>query len=250
MKIFKSVLLLVLAVSTQAFALQGEYHWTICETSPAVVKKQLNATVKKSSRRAVYYLDTANRDLYRAGVILRLRGEAGEPLEVTVKLNVDPKKIPEEFQNDEGFKAERDFHGANRAVHCSLSAEELDPSDLAKYLKGKLDAQDLLTKTQHRYLAALGVSVPWKQLAVYGAIDNLKWKLKATPANVDMELMTAKSGATLFGLSVKSDPGTDKEFQALTGELVAKGIRLCPKQIGTTAWALGVDQGRRPPRLN
>jgi len=237
----KSLFSLICLLPAAAWAISGEYHWTICETSPGAVKRQLGATVAKSSRRTLYYLDTANRDLFRSGVILRLRAQGKDPVEVTVKLSTDPGKIPGEFKKDDDFKCEVDYHGTRSTVFCSLGSEKLDPSDLEDYLKGKLGAEELATKKQHRYLSALGVSVPWRQLKAYGPVDNLKWKLEASLADFDMELMTATSGSNLFELSLKEDPASPTKFQKLGGALKTKGIRLCPKQTGTTSWTLGLD---------
>lgn len=209
--------------------------------SPAAVQKQLNGKVANSSRRFLYYLDTRNRDLYRSGVVLRLRGEKGEPVEVTVKITTQQSKVPDEFKDEQGFKCEADYQGQNAKVHCSFSEETVDPSVLEEVLKGKLGADALFSKQQQKYLIALGARLSWGSLEAAGSIDNLKWKLKSSPVNIDMELMTARSGASLLQLSTKEDPGSSARFQQITRALISKGVPPCQKQIGTAAWALGLN---------
>jgi hypothetical protein len=226
--------------SLPSLAIQGEYHWTLCGTSPAEAKQQLGAAVKKSSRRAVYYLDTADRALYRSGTVLRLRAEAGERVEVTAKVKTSPEKVPDPFHDEDGFKCEADFHGRQVGVNCSLSEEETSLDDLKAVLKGRQSAQTLFSKTQHAYLTALGVKAPWSSLQIVGPVDDLKWKLDSKAGKVDLEFLTHPSGGNLLELSTKEDPSSVARFQKLSGTLSSLGLRFCPKQTGIAAWALGL----------
>ncbi len=232
--------LATLFLSTSLHATQAEYHWTLCETSPAAVKRQLAADVSKSKRRYLYYLDTRNRDLYRAGLLLRLRGEKGEPVEVTVKLTTDSQRVPDDFKDEDGFKCETDFQGKNAVIHCSFSEEEADMSDLKDVLAGRRSPEVLFTKKQVKFLTSMRARVPWSALAAVGPIDNLKWSLDAQPVPFDLEMMTLSSGAQLLQLSTKEDPGTSTRFQQISKLLVSKGVPPCRTQIGTAPWALGI----------
>lgn len=230
---------LFLCLSVPLHALQAEYHWTLCGTSPAAVKQKLGGKVKKSSRRFLYYLDTKQRDLFRAGVVLRMRGETGEPVEVTAKVTTQESRVPDEFKDEDGFKCEADFQGKVGTVHCSFSVENISQSDLEDVLKGRQSAETLFSQTQLKYLTALGARISWRSLEAVGAIDNLKWKLGSAPVPFDLELMTTRSGATLLQLSTKEDSASQSRFGELTKHLGSKGVAPCQKQIGTAAWALG-----------
>jgi hypothetical protein len=235
------IVLLSLLGSPLAFALQGEYHWTICETSPAAVKKQLGADVVKSKRRYLYYLDTKERALYRSGVILRARGESGEAVEMTVKLTTQPASVPKEFRDEKGFKCEADYRARNVSVHCSLEKEKASQKDLKEVLNGKAEASSLFTKSQLRYLEAFRVKIPWREIKAVGPIDDIKWEMDTSAGALDMEYLTAPSGAKLLEISAKEDEASPGKFQRLTSALSSRGVRFCPKQMGIASWALGVD---------
>jgi hypothetical protein len=238
----KLVFALSLFTAAPSFAgTAAEYHWTICESTAATIGKKLGAPGLSGEDRYVYYLDTNDRALYRSGLVLRLRGDREKgKLESTVKVRIDPEDVPASWQSVDGFKCEQDFHGQQTSTHCSLE-EKIDPDDLTQFLKAGGSAEKLLTKTQKKFLKAIGRTVSWIDLKGYGPVADSKWKLDAGVGKLDLESYRLSSGGSLFELSSKAKSPSASEYGALTRKLKNAQIKLCPKQTSKTAWVLGVS---------
>ena len=102
--------------------------------------------------RLVYFFDTPDLDLFKAGVVLRARLVKGDADDSTVKFRpVEPASIPKDWQRWKGFKLEADWVG-DRVV-CSASLTNLQQRDeIDEVAKGKRAIGKLFSSDQERFL--------------------------------------------------------------------------------------------------
>jgi hypothetical protein len=148
----------------------------------------------ESQPRHVYFFDTADQALNRAGVIVRARRRPGGRADTVVKLRpVDPAMIDAELKRSEAFKVEVDAMPGGVFV-CSAS------------YKGVAAGQEVLDVTQGRM--PLRKLFSKEQLAFYDA---------HAPAGIDMNALLAQGPILL--LKVKHRP---KDFKrGITAEVWA-----------------------------
>jgi hypothetical protein len=129
--------------------------------------------------RLVYFYDTPNLDLFKAGVVLRARLVKGDADDSTVKFRpVEPASIPRDWQRWKGFKLEADWVG-DRVV-CSASLTDLQQRDeIDEVAKGKRAIGKLFSSDQERFLREFHKGpVGFGKLRVMGPIRVLRWKPK------------------------------------------------------------------------
>ena len=97
--------------------------------------------------RLVYFFDTPDLDLFKAGVVLRARLVKGDADDSTVKFRpVEPASIPKDWQRWKGFKLEADWVGDRGVRSASLTSlqqrDEIDEVKKGKRAIGKLFSSD------------------------------------------------------------------------------------------------------------
>jgi len=171
------------------------------ETCPVEVKLLLSTQaaqtaigslglVKKTAAR-VYFYDTGTLDLFKQGVILRLR--AGADNDLTVKMRQPdsdeqiglPETIPCEIDQT------RDGSHVSYSVGSSYRAARVPEA-------GK-EVRKLLSKAQADLLRAAGVSIDWERVTRVAAIDSTKWTTSAQSpyGKLALELWKWPGGAIL-----------------------------------------------------
>lgn len=129
--------------------------------------------------RLVYFYDTPDLDLFKAGVVLRARLVKGDADDSTVKFRpVEPASIARDWQRWKGFKLEADWVGDH--VVCSASLTDLQKRDeIDEVAKGKRAVGKLFTSDQERFLREFHKSLlGFGKLRVMGPIRVLRWKPK------------------------------------------------------------------------
>ena len=170
--------------------------------------------------RLVYFYDTPDLDLFKAGVVLRARPVKGDADNSTVKFRpVEPASIPRDWQRWEGFKLEADWVG-DRVV-CSASLTVLQQRDeIDEVAKRKRAIGKLFSSDQERFLREFHkVPVGFGKLRVMGPIRVLRWKPKheTFPHELTLEEWRLPSGEELVEVSIKAPPNealhARKEFE-------------------------------------
>ena len=168
--------------------------------------------------RLVYFYDTPDLDLFKAGVVLRARLVKGDADNSTVKFRpVEPASIPRDWQRWKGFKLEADWVG-DRVV-CSASLTDLQQRDeIDEVAKGKRAIGKLFSSDQERFLREFHKGpVGFGKLRVMGPIRVLRWKPKheTFPHELTLEEWRLPSGEDLVEVSIKAPP--NEALQARKG---------------------------------
>jgi len=193
--------------------------------------------------RHVYFFDTPDQALNRAGLIVRARRRPGGVADTVVKLRpVDPAGIDDELKRSDTFKVEVDAM-PDGTFMCSASykgvatgQEVLDVTD------GDMPLRKLFSKEQREfYDAHAPAGIDMNSLAIQGPILVLKAKHvpKAFKRGVTAELWLWQDGKHILELSTKSAPG--EAFQAgleFRGYLESHGVDLGAKQETKTKTAM------------
>jgi hypothetical protein len=165
--------------------------------------------------RLVYFYDTPDLDLFKAGVVLRARLVKGDADDSTVKFRpVEPGSIAEDWQRLKGFKLEADWVGDH--VVCSASLTDQQQRDeIDEVANGKRAIGKLYSSDQERFLREFYKGpVGFGQLRVMGPIRVLRWKPKheTFPHELILEEWKLPSGEELVEVSIKAPP--DEALQA------------------------------------
>ncbi len=171
--------------------------------------------------RLVYYFDTSDLDLFKAGVILRARLVKGDVDDSTVKFRpVDAASVSENWKRLDDFKLEADLIGGQVVCSASLTApqkrDEIDEVANGKRAIGKLFSSD-----QERFLSEFHkMPVKFGELRVLGPIRVLRWKLEheTFPYELTAEEWRLPDGDDLVEVSIKAPPDqaeqASKDFEA------------------------------------
>jgi hypothetical protein len=176
--------------------------------------------------RLVYFYDTPDLALFKAGVILRARLLKGDTDNSTVKLRpVEPVSFPRDWQRMKGFKLEADWVGDH--VVCSASLTALQQRDeIDEVAKGKRPIDKLFSSDQERFLSEFYKGpVEFGKLRVMGPIRVLRWEPRheTFPHKLTLEEWRLPNGDDLVEVSIKVSPTkasrAEKEFNAHLIEL-------------------------------
>lgn len=191
--------------------------------------------------RQVFFFDTPDLALDRAGVVVRARRTQGAPDDNVVKLRpVVPKELPDDLRARPDFVVEVD--GMPGSFVCSGSFKGQAKRDVAETTAGKQPLSKLYSKPQRAFFAAHAPEgVDLDDLSVLGPINVLK--LKVTPEGLGrklaVELWFYPDGSRILELSTKCAPA--QWFEAATESrefLDGLGIDLTGEQATKTRQAL------------
>jgi hypothetical protein len=176
--------------------------------------------------RLIYFYDTPDLELFKAGVVLRARLVKGDTDDSTVKFRpVEPASIPRDWQRWKGFKLEADWVGDH--VVCSASLTGLQQRDeIDEVAKGKRAIGKLFSSDQERFLTEFHKGpVGFEKLRVMGPIRVLRWKPKHETFSHELTLEEWRlpSGDEPVEVSIKAPPNealqARKEFETHLREL-------------------------------
>jgi hypothetical protein len=201
-----------------------------------------NLTVDNDEERYIYFFDTPQLDLLKAGVIARARRNVGKQHDTTVKFRpVVPSEVFKDWIKFEGFKLEADASekGVVRSASLTMPVEK---GLIKRVAAGKNGIGALFCKEQVEFLAAVGgQKVAFDTLIVYGPLQAHRWGFMdpACPWRITAELWRREDGAHLMEVSIKS-PAVQAAvaiagFMALLAEV---GAEEDLEQQTKTRWAL------------
>jgi hypothetical protein len=197
----------------------------------------------ESQPRQVYFFDTPDLALNKAGIVVRARRIAGGKGDTVIKLRpVVPGDMPAEFRTDPSFKVEVDVLPGGYVCSASFKGA-LGPGDAVKQVAGGDRAiRKLYSKDQRAFYAAhapdgLGLD----DLAVLGPITVLKLKFTPPGATRRMvaELWLYPDGERILELSTKCAPAEGFQVAAEARAFLAeRGVDLWGEQHTKTRTAL------------
>ena len=205
--------------------------------------------------RHVYFFDTADHALNRAGIIVRARRIQGGTADTVVKVRpVDPAGIDAELKRSDAFKVEVDAMPDGKFV-CSASYKgEATGEEVLEVTNGTQTIRSLFSKEQRAfYDAHAPKDIPMNSLQVQGPILTLraKHRPKEFKRGVTVELWLWQDGKHILELSTKSVPA--EAFQAgveFREYLEKQGVDLGTKQETKTRTAMDKfkAKAKRKPR--
>jgi hypothetical protein len=177
--------------------------------------------------RQVYFFDTPNLDLNKAGVVVRARRIAGGAGDTVVKLRpVDPAAIDKELRRSESFKTEVDVVPGGFVCSGSFKGR-CTAQEVRDAVGGKMPLDTLFSKEQRAFYKAHAPSgVALRDLATFGPTFVLKARLwvKQLKRRLVVEMWLFPDGSRNLEISTKSEPA--ETFQ------VGAELKAYLKQIG------------------
>jgi hypothetical protein len=204
--------------------------------------------------RQVYFFDTADQALNRAGLIVRARRRQGGRADTVVKLRpVDPATVDAELKKSDIFKVEVDAMPDGTFV-CSASYKgEATGQQVLDVAAGAKPIRSLFSKAQRAfYEAHAPAGIDLDSLLIHGPIFLLKAKHQPEefPRGLTVEMWIWNDGKHILEISTKCLPAeafqTGVEFKAYVSEL---GVDLDAKQETKTKTAMRKFKAeRKKPR--
>jgi hypothetical protein len=203
--------------------------------------------------RHVYFFDTADQALNKAGLIVRARRIAGGTADTVVKVRpVDPVDIDAELKRSDAFKLELDAMPDGKFV-CSASYKGVATAEeVLEVANGMQTIRSLFSKEQRAfYDAHAPKSIPMNSLQARGPILTLRLKHrpKEFKRGMTVELWAWQDGKHILELSTKSAPA--EAFQAgveFREYLEKHGVDLRTKQETKTRTAMDKFKAKAKPK--
>ena len=192
--------------------------------------------------RQVYFFDTPNLDLNKAGVVVRARRIAGGAGDTVVKLRpVDPAAIDKELRRSESFKTEVDVVPGGFVCSGSFKGR-CTAQEVRDAVGGKMPLDTLFSKEQRAfYKAHAPKGVALRGLATFGPTFVLKARLwvKQLQRRLVVEMWLFPDGSRNLEISTKSQPAEAFQVAAeLKAYLAQVGIDLTGNQQTKTRAAM------------
>jgi hypothetical protein len=219
-----------------------ELKLTIPEVSHRSTISALGLDPLEAQIRQVFFLDTPDLALNKAGVVARARRVQGRDADTVVKLRpVVPSELPDEVRRSRGFGVEVDAMPTGYVCSASLKGR-IPAKAVLRSVSGEKPLSKLFSKEQKAFFAAHAPSgLSLDDLSVLGPIFVLKLKLgKETfsrPLVVEMWLYP--DGSRILELSTKCLPGEGMGVAVdLRSFFESKGIETTGEQQTKTKTAL------------
>jgi hypothetical protein len=219
-----------------------EIKATIPQAQVKAALRRYNLTARNDDERYIYFFDTPDLALLKAGIIARARRVVGDEHDSTIKFRpVDPAKVGKQWRKYKDFKIEAD--ASEKGVVKSASFSMPVAKGLIKRVAaGKKGVAALFTGEQEAFLAEMaGRTLDFSSLVVLGPLRAQRWDFEdpACPWPITAELWRRVDGATLMEVSVKAPAAQGAAvmagFMAFLAEVGAERDR---SQQAKTHWAL------------
>jgi hypothetical protein len=199
--------------------------------------------------RQVFFFDTPDLALDRAGVVVRARRTQGAPDDNVVKLRpVVPAQLPEDLRARPDFVVEVDAMPG--AFVCSGSFKGEARASVAEVAAGKQPIRKLFSKPQRAFFAEHAPDgVELDELSVLGPVHAFKLKLtpKGLKHRLAVELWLYPDGTQILELSTKCAPGDWFKVATESRDFLAgAGLDLSAEQSTKTRTALEYFSGSAP----
>ena len=209
-----------------------ELKVTVSDSGRPSVLERLDLDPLDAQIRQVYFFDTPDLDLDKAGVVVRVRRVQGRADDSVVKLRpVVPGDMPDELRADPEFVVELDAMPGGYV--CSGSYKGTPKrATVREVVTGRKPASHLFSKAQRRFFddhAPEGMSID--DLTLLGPIHvfKLKFEPEELKRRIVAELWFYPDGSRILELSTKCATTEPFDVAAQTGTYLAgKGIEVSP----------------------
>jgi hypothetical protein len=190
----------------------------------------LHLSPSKAERREVYFYDTADLELFDAGLILRTRKVIDGADDSTVKMRpLQANEVSKGWFDLEGFKCEIDQTAGKAIPSCSLTIRQ-DQGEIDEVAQGTRSVDKLYSSEQELFASSYcPVEPDWGGLQVLGPVDALVWKVKSSKLSGPMtaERWELPNGTVILEVSMKAPQSEAAAVQAeLERYLGGKGLSI------------------------
>jgi hypothetical protein len=219
-----------------------ELKLTVPEVAQRSAITALDLDPLEGQVRQVFFFDTPDLDLNKAGVVVRARRSQGHADDTVVKLRpVVPHEVPDDLRRLRDFNVEVDALPGGYVCSASYKGE-LEQPDVRAAALGRHPIRKLFSKGQRSFFeehAPGGITID--DLAVLGPINVFKLKFEPEGFNRRMvaELWLYPGGTRILELSTKCAPSEGFQVAAeVKAFLSGHKIDLTGEQQTKTATAL------------
>jgi hypothetical protein len=192
--------------------------------------------------RLIYFLDTPDLALMKAGVIMRARRVIGSEHDSTIKFRpVQPEKVGSRWHDYLGFKIEVDASETGFVKSASFSMP-VRKGLIKRVVAGRRNCSSLFSKAQEQFLDEMaGMRIDFSKVRVMGPLKAQRWDFRdpACPWPITAELWERGDGKRMMEMSVKAKSiqaaAVMAGFLAFLSEV---GAERDTSQLAKTRWAL------------
>jgi hypothetical protein len=203
----------------------------------------LNAQIRQ-----VFFFDTRDLALYKAGVVARARRVQKKGDDSVVKIRpIVPSELPDDFRRSQNMMVEVDAMPGGFVCSASLK-RTLGTTDVREATQGERSKRKLFSKEQRAFFAEHApTGIELDALEILGPIFVLK--LKFSPAGMDRrmvaEMWLYPDNTRILELSTKCAPGEALDVATRAkGFLIDQGVNVTGDQQTKTKTALEFFAGR------
>jgi len=217
-----------------------ELKLSVPETAQRSTVMALGLDPLEAQVRLIYFFDTPDLALERAGVVVRARRVRRGDDSVVKLRPVVPSELPDKVRDSRFCMVEVDAMPGGHV--CSASFKGVPKTAVGEVVAGKAPLRKLFSKQQRAFYAEHAPEgIGLEDLSVLGPIFILK--LKATPAGsarkLVVELWLYPDGTRILELSTKCEPSEAFQVAAETRAFLAeRGIKTTGAQTTKTRKAL------------
>jgi uncharacterized protein YjbK len=186
-----------------------EIKITVAKKDEARAYETLEIERREAARRSIYFFDTPDLAMNKAGIVLRARAIEDDDHDSVVKIRpVNPQEVDEKWRDTEGFKIEADAVGDKVVMSASLKAKQ-KKNAIDKVADGKDNISDLFSKSQKKFLDEFHDGpLELDDLAVLGPVRTLRADIEraALAYELTAEYWTLPNDSHLLELSIKCPP--------------------------------------------
>jgi hypothetical protein len=186
-------------------ASQVELKITLAPGQIDAARAALKLSSGAAEKRAVYFYDTQQLDLFNRGVILRARKMIGDDDDSTVKIRpLGAAQVAKSWFSMDGFKCEIDRVGAKSVESCSLTARQ-DKDEIDDVAAAERSIDKLYSDAQERLLGDYGMVPSWKSLRALGPVKAQVWHVSrpGVASELTAELWTLPNQARILEISTR-----------------------------------------------
>jgi len=210
--------------------------------------KRYRLTRNNDQPRLIYFIDTPDLKLMKAGIIVRARRVVGSRHDSTIKFRpVLAEKVDRSWHAYLGFKIEVDASEKGFVKSASFSMP-VRKGLIKRVVAGKKHTASLFTAPQERFLNQMsGKRIDFTKVTVMGPLRAQRWDFSdpACPWPITAELWQREDGARLMEMSVKAKAVQAAAVMAgFLAFLAEVGAERDASQLAKTHWALDYYAGK------
>src|SRR5215470_7861193 len=184
-----------------------EIKATIPESQVDSTLARFGLNIANDQERYIYFYDTADLDLNKAGIITRARRVVGDQHDSTVKFRpVVPDQVSAKWRTFPDFKIEADASEKGVVKSASFSMP-VKKGVIKRIAAGDMTIAELFTKDQQAFLLGMANrNVDFSKMLVFGPLRAHRWKFEdpGCPWPITAEVWVREDGARLMEASIKT----------------------------------------------